>query len=125
MKTTITNNEGMYAQIKLESMPYLAMIDTGAAVSLVSPIVAEDVGAQVEKTEYNLKTVDNSVLKVNGNCNLNIKIGENSIVSNFVVSPINTNVLIGRDLIKNWVLCLISLMGNFGPCQEKNSFCCV
>ena len=92
--------EGVYAQVRLNEVPYLAMIDTGAAVSLISKRVSEDLGIETQETQQKLKTVDNSTLKVDGNCVLTLKIGDSEIESNFIVSPINTNILIGRDLIR-------------------------
>ena len=57
-------------QVRLNNVPYLAMIDTGAAVSLISPRVSTELGAKVQTMKQSLKTVDNSALEVNGHCNL-------------------------------------------------------
>ena len=80
-------------------------MDNGAAVSIISTTVANDMGLNIEASDQTLSLLDTSDLPVMGQIKVSVSIATYEVSARLLVADIPVPVLIGRDLVKK--ICLV------------------
>lgn len=100
LKTKV--DSGKYVHICLNGIPYLALLDSGAACSMINTIVFKELGFKDFTTSNidNLNSIDGSSLNILGKVSLAGIIANKEFSHDFNVMEMSTPVLLGRELIQ-------------------------
>ena len=94
---------------KLQGKYLRCLVDTGAEISLISQATYEGLKYRPQLTKRNiaLQSANGSSLRVTGQVELDFKIANIKLRHTFVVvSNLNRKIILGRDLLCRYGLCL-------------------
>lgn len=104
---TILNNKLPFINIECNNIKMIALIDTGAEVSLISDEIIEQNATKFQNhilktNKIYLQTANGKkIAELNKIVNVNVKLGEKTVDHSFVIMPgmNNLNILLGNDFL--------------------------
>ena len=101
-----TNTGYVSIEVTIESRSFLALIDTGAGVSLISRDVVDRIGERrITPTHKVIRNASGQVMLTSGQCKLTLKIGEKLYTHDFIVSEnkaLPSPIILGVDFMRRF-----------------------
>lgn len=94
--------DGHFAHVTINEQPMLAYLDNGSPRSIITPIIAELLGLNIESdiSQVNLVAANNKPLKIFGITELTtFSMGNMFVQTSFLVADITRPILLGRDIL--------------------------